>query len=160
MASKLRKTLWWILVIFFAGFITYSSSLIGTESSDQSQGFTLFVLTLVTNYENWDLTMQQQVLEIANEIIRALAHIIEFCALGFALGGLTKEYNLKNWHKISFAVGFVYAIFDETYQKLFSPGRDFQIIDLLKDWFGIILGLAIIGTLSYLNKKYKEFRHD
>lgn len=65
-----------------------------------------------------------------------IQHFFEYLILGILLSRALKK------DKSPFIVGFLYAIFDETYQ-IFIPTRNFEISDLITDFLGIILGILI-----------------
>ena len=89
-------------------------------------------------------------IEIPDQIIRNLAHIGEFVLLGFVM---TLAFRSYGWR-----LGQVYfpalvstsvATTDELIQ-LFVPGRSYEYLDLLLDYGGIAVGLALAVVLGYV----------
>lgn len=80
-------------------------------------------------------------------IVRKMAHLTEYMALGFflSLTYLAFKRTIRPW--LIVIAGFLIASIDETLQ-LFSPGRSSQISDVLLDTLGIFLGLIIVYVLE------------
>lgn len=80
-------------------------------------------------------------------IVRKVAHLTEYMALGFflSLTYLAFKRTIRPWRIV--IVGCLIASIDETLQ-LFSPGRSSQISDVLLDTLGVFLGLIIVYVLE------------
>lgn len=97
-------------------------------------------------------------LDIINQYIRALAHVIEFGGLGLMiilgsyLSGLTKDQYIK----LTLTWGTLAAFTDETIQY-FTPGRTADLLDIAKDLTGIISALMVAYIIHriYLKRKTK-----
>ena len=85
----------------------------------------------------------------SEHIVRKLAHVLEFALLGF-LG-----VNAVSRYKISAVVCLFVAVIDEFIQK-FSPGRSSQYSDIILDYFGVLIGMAVYFFLCYLIKRRRE----
>ena len=48
-------------------------------------------------------------------------------------------------------IGCVFGLIDETI-KIFLPTREFGAVDLVKDFIGVWVGLAIVYLVSYLGR--------
>ena len=75
--------------------------------------------------------------------IRKIAHFTLYTILGGFVSAAIFNTNLKNWVYrivISAGIGLVYSITDEIHQ-LFVPGRAFQLIDILVDSTGALIGV-------------------
>lgn len=83
------------------------------------------------------------------------SHFIEFGILAFFLARALLKPEGITQKRIFFAFFFTlfYAFTDEVHQ-LFVPGRAFEVVDLLLDSFGAILGLGIY-TLLLRRQKHK-----
>lgn len=93
---------------------------------------------------------------VPDDIIRTVAHCIEFASLGFLT--YNAIYSFKGFTNplISIALSFLYAVSDEIHQY-FIPGRAFQFIDLAVDLTGIVIGtFAIFILLKIITKCTKK----
>lgn len=73
-------------------------------------------------------------------LLRKLAHVLEFAALGSILALLRERLN-KPWSLLLLA-GMTVALIDETLQ-LFSPGRAGMVADVWIDMGGFCLGVMV-----------------
>ena len=82
--------------------------------------------------------------------LRSNIHILEYFILGLAvlLFGASRKWKITT----SILVCVAIALFDETL-KNWLPTREFDVIDLMKDFVGI--GIAIVAK-SFLNNMAKE----
>ncbi len=125
----------WLILIFIM------SSFNAGESSSQSGSIVTFVGNIL-NIDN---------LQLLSVLIRKLAHFTEYFILGILTINCFKDYKLNNIYIYSLLFCIFYACTDEIHQ-LFVPGRSGNIIDVLIDSFG-----SLIGCSSYFlllkNKK-------
>ena len=119
-------------------FIFIMSSFNSTESSNQSN----FIVNIIINIFNISN------IEILSLIIRKLAHFTEYFILGILTYNMINNYNKKSY--ISIIICILYAISDELHQ-LFVPGRSCQVLDIIIDSIGSILGIYL---LSFIIKKH------
>lgn len=79
-------------------------------------------------------------------VLRKLAHLSEFTALGFFLTGLWR--NLKRRERLTppLLLGLAAACLDETIQ-IFSPGRGSSLIDVWIDFGGVCFGFLLSWAL-------------
>lgn len=108
------------------------------ESSGQSG--------LITNFLSNILNIQNT--EVLEVIIRKLAHLLEYIVLGILFINCLKDYNINKYLLISICLSFLYACSDEIHQ-LFIPGRSGNVIDVIIDTIGAVIG---IFTYKYLKK--------
>ena len=80
-------------------------------------------------------------INVSGKQLRSNAHIVEYCLLGVALS----KYALASNNKIRWViyVGFCLGLIDEM-ARVFIPTREFELIDLVKDWIGIVFGVIIV----------------
>lgn len=101
-------------------------------------------------------------LDIINQYVRALAHVIEFGGLGLmiVLGCFLSGFTKKQYIRLTLIWGSLTAFTDETIQY-FTPGRTADLLDIAKDLTGITLALlvAYILHLVYFKEKSKG-RHE
>ena len=99
--------------------------------------------------------------KISNDlIIRKLGHFSEYMTLGFFsfsyLSNLFIENNnIKDFKKtgiLSFLFSIIYASSDEFHQT-FVPGRDGNIVDVLIDSSGSLVGILLSSILYFLVMK-------
>ena len=118
----------WILVAVCMGIIFSLSAQEASDSEALSGSFIRMIFQLLG-------------LEFQQGVIRTIAHCLEFMGLSLLIFNAT----YATWEKkltplIAFAGTVVYAITDEIHQ-IFVPGRAFQIIDILVDSTGALIGV-------------------
>ena len=79
-------------------------------------------------------------INVSGKQLRSNAHIVEYFLLGIALS----QYGLLSNKKIGWIIfiGFCIGLVDEM-MRIILPTREFELIDLLKDWLRIVLGINI-----------------
>ncbi len=92
---------------------------------------------------------------IPDDVIRTVAHCIEFAALGFLTYNAIYSFKGFTFPLISIGASFAYAISDEIHQY-FVPGRAFQFIDLAVDLTGIVIGTFAIFILLKIIEKCRK----
>ena len=83
-------------------------------------------------------------LDIINQYVRALAHVLEFGGLGLMiiLGCFLNGFTKKQYIKLTLIWGSLTAFTDETIQ-FFTPGRTADFLDIAKDLTGILSALLV-----------------
>lgn len=82
---------------------------------------------------------------LSNEMMRSMAHFALFWLLGVFVSLYLRERNVSNTHLLSpLIICVLYAVTDELHQEFFVTGREFELIDLAKDWGGSLLGCVIV----------------
>ncbi len=130
--------------------ITYFSTQNAEKSTEVSEGVTVKIVSTVTNQPEPEV---KENIKQYDKYTRSFAHFFMFLTLGALLYLALKEFNVKFPFLYAFAICFVYAIFDETYQGLSNQGRAFEVVDLLKDWSGSLVGAALV---AYIKKAIKK----
>ena len=120
--------------------ITYFSSQSAEKSTEVSEGVTEKIVSSATGKS--EPAVKENVKKY-DKYTRSFAHFFLFLTLGILLYLALKEFNVKRSFLYAFAICFLYAIFDETYQELLNQGRAFEVVDLLKDWSGSVLGIFV-----------------
>ena len=123
-----------ILVIIWMVIIFILSSFDATSSSGQS-GIIVNFISSITNIDN---------LSLLSKIVRKLAHFTEYIILGLLVCNLIKNYDKKTY--IAIIICILYAVSDELHQIL-VPGRSCQILDILIDSLGSILGIFTLNSI-------------
>lgn len=147
-----RLSLWmltaaWMCVIFLF------SAQNGTQSSALSGRITTWVLSLL-GYNA--LTADgEAALQVAEFVVRKLAHFSEYAVLGMLLAGLVSAYQkAKGWYVFAAAAALLYAALDEWHQG-FTPGRMPAVRDVLIDFSGALTGILLIAACVYWYRKKK-----
>ena len=101
--------------------------------------------------------ISRDTLEILEQIIRKLAHFIEFASLGFFVFAFTDTFTIKRKKAIIISLIFsaVYALSDEIHQY-FVPERACRLTDVLLDSFGALCGILLFIALCELIKRLKN----
>lgn len=82
--------------------------------------------------------------------IRSFAHLPEFFLIGLFLALLFSSLNKKPW--LAVIVGLLIGTADECL-RIFLPTREFDPHDLIRDYIGVIIGVAFALLLRYLSKR-------
>lgn len=124
-----------LLVILWMIFIFVMSSFDATSSSNQSN-FIVDIITSIINIKD---------IGLLSLIIRKLAHFIEYFILGILLINFITRYDKKII--IAILLCIIYATSDEIHQ-IFVPGRSCQIIDIMIDSLGSIMGIYLYKLIT------------
>ncbi|MCF7926371.1 MAG: VanZ family protein [Candidatus Izimaplasma sp.] len=143
----MKKNLSIISLILWMGIIFIFSHQPSDASTESSQFIVLFLTDIAAISPTF---LSRLISNLLIPYIRELAHIFLYIVLGMVL--LNAYYvaflSVKTKELMALFAGITYAIFDEIHQY-FIPGRAFQIIDILLDTIGLIIG---IGILMFVNK--------
>lgn len=148
-----------VLLILLLGtlFLIFGfSSQDAEESGGLSSSIAEFILRQV-NHEG--IGDSQLILERTESIIRKVAHFSIYTLVGFLLMSLMSTYDFKENKRIiaSLYIGTLYATSDEIHQ-LFVPGRSGQIVDVILDSMGVLLGILLVLTGIEVYKKVKTYK--
>ena len=144
----------WVLTITCAIVILGLSLQTRTESAALSTGLTASLLNMFPSYRDLDPTAQNEILENMHFLIRELAHIVEFTVLSFFASLLAHSYHGNGFWLWSIPATVLFAVVDECVQQWCTVMRSFQVIDLIKDWMGCLVGAAIVwGILKYIQRQ-------
>ena len=124
-----------LLVILWMIFIFVMSSFDATSSSNQSN-FIVDITTSIINIKD---------IGLLSLIIRKLAHFIEYFILGVLVINFITRYDKKII--IAILLCIIYATSDEIHQ-IFVPGRSCQIIDIMIDSVGSIMGIYLYKLIT------------
>lgn len=124
-----------LLVILWMIFIFVMSSFDANSSSNQSN-FIVDIITSIINIKD---------IELLSLIIRKLAHFIEYFILGILVINFITRYDKKII--IAILLCIIYATSDEIHQ-IFVPGRSCQIIDIMIDSLGSIMGIYLYKLIT------------
>lgn len=124
-----------LLVILWMIFIFVMSSFDATSSSNQSN-FIVDIITSIINIKD---------IGLLSLIIRKLAHFTEYFILGILVINFITRYDKKII--IAILLCIIYATSDEIHQ-IFVPGRSCQIIDIMIDSLGSIMGIYLYKLIT------------
>ena len=77
-------------------------------------------------------------------------HLVEYFVVGLVVGVFGIERGWKAWLPGVFGCGF--GLIDETI-KVFLPTREFGAVDVVKDFIGVWVAVAIVYLVSYLGRR-------
>lgn len=164
----------WILVLIWMMIIFYLSSRTAAQSTVQSRAvISTFTEILGTYIED------EEVLSSIDGLVRECAHGIEYFILGGLLFNalfLTLNYRKQEEMLLSAETGVecgdryrtfncficawlvccIYAITDEIHQ-IPVPGRTFQVLDLVIDFIGALIGILLAITFYKVKNKKLSF---
>ena len=140
---RYQKLLWGILVLLLL--FIWGNSCLPVSISAQESGKVLELLRPFL-----ELFMREG--ELSHNLVRKLAHVTEFAALGvvIALLLLGGKAITKRRISLAFVFGLTTAFLDESIQ-MFS-GRGDQIRDVWIDLFGVLLGVSFVLLLLWLRR--------
>lgn len=134
------------LIIVWMCFIFFMSNQPAQTSDSQSLG-------IINILSKIGIDMDSIFGEIANFVVRKLAHFLEYMILGFLIINLLRQ-DLKLKYIVLIAISgvFLYACTDEFHQ-LFVAGRDGNFRDVLIDTSGGILSTIIFSLKRLIIKQ-------
>ena len=134
------------LIIVWMCFIFFMSNQPAQTSDSQSLG-------IINILSKIGIDMDSIFGEIANFVVRKLAHFLEYMILGFLIINLLRQdFKLKYIVLIAISGVFLYACTDEFHQ-LFVAGRDGNFRDVLIDTSGGILSTIIFSLKRLIIKQ-------
>ena len=151
---KHKKRIAIIFLIVAAGCVLgmfYFSNQNGDRSNGISEDIVLHILNLLSISPDSSI----KVMDLANFVIRKLAHFSEYTVLGIGLCGLMRVLVKRYWGITAIVLGAVLASLDEFHQ-LFIPGRSAMVSDVVIDICGVVVG-SIIFTLIILLQEKKRW---
>lgn len=134
---KLTLVIIWMIIIFMF------SNQKADDSTKLSNGLILKTVRIVEKITNKKYS-DEEVLNKFVKPVRKTAHFIIYLILGMLVYNYIKIYGLKNTFLISIFICMAYACTDEIHQ-IFIDGRSGEILDVLNDTLGSIIGIFIIS---------------
>lgn len=167
----MNKALLVILCILWMGFIFYNSSNIGEVSEERSHRMLYDIKNkyhqikkeekiVANNYSISNEKLEQSNIidnkylnkreENLNIILRKNAHAFEYMVLAMIVTGVLFSFNIKGKLALIYImfVCLFYAVTDEFHQ-MFVPGRTSLVGDVLIDFVGSLIGMAIYYLFYY-----------
>lgn len=146
---KMRKKLAWLMVVLWMMLIFYFSQ----QSVFASKGLSTTITKELIEIAEKIIPMEKVQVEDIHHLVRKNAHFFIYFCLGiFALIAL-KLSGIKGYRSslIALILCMIYAVTDEFHQ-LFVAGRGAQMKDVVIDWAGAALGIAIATFIGSIGK--------
>ena len=139
----------WIAVVFLFSSqeVTQSSALSGNATS----GIAGVLKFLTFGFYNIDTPEKTAV---AEDIVRETAHVFEFLILGvFTINAFKKSGFSRHWLLINSMAFCIFNAFFDEFHQMFVAGRATQLVDLLLDSAGALIGILLMNLMFYLREK-------
>lgn len=127
-------------VVIILGFIWGHSLMPRSVSAGESGGLRDWIYAVIGIY-------------IPENMLRKIAHITEFAALGAAVGAVLRVYEKKRPSEMfsGWTAGLIVSVADEALQLISERGA--LVTDILIDFAGYSLGFFVCLALSALSEK-------
>lgn len=147
-----RHILAWAALAVWMGIIFWFSAQPAAVSSAMSGGVIEQVVGKVTpGFSELSTDEQAAVVASWQTAVRKGAHVAEYAMLGVllwvALGGHVARRRIRA--AVSAGIGLLYAASDEIHQ-IFVPGRGPGAVDVLIDFSGVCIGVALAAGITAL----------
>lgn len=131
-----------VLAVILMCVIFYLSNQPDYQSEELSQ-------SLVTRILHWFH------INVSELFVRKTAHVGEYALLAFLLSNTFYNFSVKRWCLFSTVIAVLYACSDEIHQ-LFIPGRSGEVLDVIIDTSGAILGVLIYLSVLKIIKSVRR----
>lgn len=143
-----------VLIALWLDFIWCNSAENGSETVETSNGVTQIVAEIVVpGYGGLPQEEKTAVIEKISPPVRSLAHAFEFFVLALLVGALVYTFAFKSVFlkqiSITLTACFLCACADEIHQY-FVPGRTADILDILVDVAGALVGCGFLIAAALL----------
>ncbi len=162
-----------ILCVLWMVLIYYNSSQDGTSSNGFTYKITDKLITISEQIQienNNDIKVYSSPNKVINslankdrvslnKVLRKSAHVMEFLILSMLLCNAFFTYGIKGRNPIIYVlfITLFYAVLDE-YHQIFVIGRGSSVKDVLIDFIGGIIGMAIYYIVYYLSHRIRKVR--
>ena len=85
--------------------------------------------------------------DIDEHTLRSNVHLVMYFGVGLVLTLFIKSLGWKRWVAWAMIIGCAFGLLDETI-KIFLPTREFDVVDLVKDWVGIGVAEIVAGVIT------------
>ncbi len=150
--NKKRNLIYrWLAVIVWMVIIYILSDQPASISDELSVG----IIDRVFSIFGINISLNQDLLQLFNYIIRKSAHFVTFFTLGILLCHAIIKKAIVKEYLIVVGIAFLYAVFDEVHQ-LFVVGRSGQISDVVIDFAGVLLAVLIYYLYDSKVKQHNQ----
>ena len=142
---KVRRTIFFILIIINCMTIFYFSNQVANVSSNSSGRIVNFLAQVIPVLKNMSEEERQVVCsDVLQPIVRKTAHFSIYTLLGFFTMNFALTFNVDKYIRgiASWGAGTLYAVTDELHQY-FVPGRSCEFRDVCIDSLGVFTGIMI-----------------
>lgn len=145
-----RKAIYWCLLIIWMSIIFLMSNQ-PAEISDGHSRLVVQILMLI------GIDINSAAADLANFIVRKIAHFTEYMILAFLIFNVLEFYckDRKKLILFSIVISFIYASSDEIHQY-FIPGRECAFRDVVIDTCGAITSIIVTNRLKKLFLKRRS----
>ena len=152
--NKKAIILWLITFIWMIVIFIFSAN-DGASSVSKSKKITYEVINIVEKKKSEE--EKKEKVEIIHPSVRKVAHAFEYAVLYILIISSLKASNIKvnKIYLITLIICILYATTDEIHQ-LFVSDRSGNVIDVLIDSSGAIIGSIIISLIVIIIRKNKE----
>lgn len=140
-----KKIISIILLILWLCFIFYNSNQNGVESTKESDGVIINIVSTFTNIKK-DSKEMKNVVNKLSFFVRKSAHFIEYLILGGLIINVLYLFNVPRYLVISIILSIIFASIDEINQ-LHIADRSGEITDIILDTIGALSGVTIYYKL-------------
>ena len=135
---SVKKYVFLFLTAFILCFIWHNSLQPANLSEQQSLAFARFARYDLQRIAGFGFSLHE-----VDNIVRKVAHIMEFAMLGYVVSCAVRQFRLRcSWMILPLLLGLLAACIDE-YLQQFSPGRAMQLSDVGIDFIGVCLGHGV-----------------
>lgn len=128
MSNKKTALFFLILVVLMVLFFTYQNP---EQSRDLSEAARSWLGSIG--------------IDVEYKTLRSNVHILEYFIVGLAVCGFCRSRGWKNW--VGLMAGCGIGVVDEC-MKTLLPGREFDAVDLVKDWIGVGAAVVLVVMIS------------
>lgn len=156
--KRMKTILLWVIVSVWALFIFMFSAQNGDLSIDTSSEIIRnFLEKIMPDFNEKTSLQQKELISSLQFWFRKGAHALNYAAFSMLIMGALYYLNIKIKWVYSLGICLIFAISDEIHQG-FVPGRTPHVRDVVIDFCGAIVGIAIFKGITYLirNKKIVE----
>lgn len=91
--------------------------------------------------------------DVSEHALRSNIHLVMYFGVGLVLALFIWSLGWKHWAIWTVIIGCVFGLLDETI-KIFLPTREFDVVDLVKDWVGV--AAAIFAVWIVFSRKLQK----
>ena len=159
MNEKTRRVLVWLPVVLWCVVIYLFSAQTGPQSGALSGGISQWIASVFTpGWQTMSQVAKEAALQTWRVVIRKGAHFTEFAVLGgLMLNAWCGARACVTWRKVGLAaVGALLVAAGDEFHQMFVPARGPSVVDVMIDFSGALLGIAVVALLMMLLRRRKE----
>lgn len=151
---KTRRAVLLVLLIVNSLVIFTFSNQPGKTSSHLSDTVVMRIVDTYTELGNKEYSSLEKDKIISNlkPIVRKSAHVLEYLSFGLIFYLFISTYNTRHPFLKALIFVILFAGLDELHQTFIS-GRDGNVVDILIDTIGSIIGISFAGLITRLKRR-------